>query len=277
MSPLCSRPLRPLLLLSLSLGWCAVAVANPWPGVERPSAGPAQVIGAPANGCLAGAAALPASGVGYLDVRRWRGRYYGHPRLLALIETLGRAQQARDERLVLVGDLSQPRGGRMSGGHRSHQHGLDVDLWLTLAASPTDARALLDEGDPPSLVSGDRVNGRWGEDARFLIEWAARRPEVDRLFVNPAIKRALCDATGGAGDWLRKVRPWWGHDAHTHVRLACPEDSPACEPQSPIPAGPGCGAELDWWFSAEARSPGGGGRAVEPTPPAACARLLRAP
>src|SRR6266403_1009168 len=32
---------------------------------------------------------------------------------------------------LLVGDMSQPRGGPMITGHASHQVGLDADIWLT--------------------------------------------------------------------------------------------------------------------------------------------------
>jgi penicillin-insensitive murein endopeptidase len=34
------------------------------------------------------------------------------------------------------------------------------------------------------------------------------------------------------------------------VRLSCPPGAP-CRAQSPPPPGDGCGADLDWWFSAE--------------------------
>jgi penicillin-insensitive murein endopeptidase len=75
------------------------------------------------------------------------------------------------------------------------------------------------------------------------------------MFVNPAIKRELCREAGTDRDWLAKVRPWWGHDDHFHMRLTCPAGQDQCEDQAPVPAGDGCGKELDWWFTAEARHP----------------------
>src|SRR5262249_13644056 len=48
---------------------------------------------------------------------------------------------------------------------------------------------------------------------------------------------------------LDKVRPWWGHDYHFHVRIVCPSDSPDCKPQPQPPADDGCGHELDEWFT----------------------------
>jgi penicillin-insensitive murein endopeptidase len=73
---------------------------------------------------------------------------------------------------------------------------------------------------------------------------------VDRIFINPAIKKAMCESVPANGDrsWLRKLRPWWGHDEHFHVRLACPADSPDCFVQAPMPDGDGCGAELESWL-----------------------------
>nr|WP_277949407.1 penicillin-insensitive murein endopeptidase [Chromatium okenii] len=121
----------------------------------------------------------------------------------------------------------------MSSSHRSHQNGLDVDLWFTLATSPAAARALMDHADdPPSMVRRDglAVSEYWGADQQFLIETAARQRTVERIFVNPAIKQALCQhAMPNDRSWLHKVRPWKGHDAHFHVRLVCPPGSPHCE------------------------------------------------
>lgn len=255
--------------------------ATPWAEVTAPSGGPPRVIGAVSNGCIGGAVALPETGPGYVSVRRYRHRYFGHPELIRFIEDLGRRQRARGDHLVMIGDLSQPRGGRMPSSHRSHQNGLDVDVWLTLVGSPAAASRLMDNrSDPRSMVQpgGLFVSEYWGDDQRFLIETAARHPAVERVFVNPAIKRALCRQAEGERAWLGKVRPWWGHDSHFHVRLACPAGSPACESQPRLGGDTGCGEELAWWFSDEARSPfkrGTGEVKAEPRAPAACLALLR--
>jgi penicillin-insensitive murein endopeptidase len=75
---------------------------------------------------------------------------------------------------------------------------------------------------------------------------------VDRIFVHPSVKRALCRDKARRGPWLRLLRPWWGHQDHFHVRLRCPVDSPDCASPQPLPASEGCDASLDWWFSADA-------------------------
>jgi penicillin-insensitive murein endopeptidase len=212
------------------------------------------VIGSYDRGCLAGGAALPLEGDGYQVMRVTRGRYYGHPELIAFIQGLA-ADLARDGHPgLLIGDLAQPRGGPMRSGHRSHQIGLDVDIWFL----PAPAEPLSDEAREtlaaPSQVAADgrSVNGTWGPLQMAALRRAAIAPEADRIFVNPAIKRALCDTVNDDRAWLAKVRPWWGHDAHFHVRLACPSDQPACIMQPPLPAHDGCDAGLDWWFSADA-------------------------
>lgn len=265
-----------LLLVSSS----AQADSSAWSRVSAPSKGQTQVIGGASNGCVGGALALPEAGPGYVSVRRYRNRYYGHPELVRLIAELGLATRAKGLDLLMVGDLSQPRGGRMPSSHRSHQNGLDADIWFTLARSPEAAGRLMDNrDDPQSMVmpGGLFISDAWGPDQRFLLETAAQHPKVDRIFVNPAIKRAVCQEVKGDRSWLRKLRPWFGHDAHFHVRLRCPPDSPQCNQQAPLPAGDGCGEDLAWWFSDEARSPfkRKDQPKADPQPPTACMALLR--
>jgi penicillin-insensitive murein endopeptidase len=226
------------------------AVAAPAP----PLPGAARVIGSHARGCLAGGTALPVDGPGWQAMRLSRNRNFGHPRLVALIERL--AREAREDGWpgLLVGDLAQPRGGPMRSGHASHQVGLDVDIWLT---PMPDRRLTEEERETLPAVSMLREGTRTVDPSRFgphhvaLIRRAAIYPEVARIFVHPGIKQALCEAAGADRSWLAKVRPWWGHDSHFHIRLRCPEGEPLCRDQEPPPEGDGCGAELAWWLSDE--------------------------
>src|SRR5262245_4181427 len=66
----------------------------------------------------------------------------------------------------------------------------------------------------------------WTYGRTALVLAAAQDPAVARIFVNPAIKKAMCREAEADRSWLSKVRPWWGHDEHFHVRIACPPDSP---------------------------------------------------
>ena len=281
--PIVARRLAMPMAFLAALVWVPwVSAVTPWAEVQTPSLGAARVIGGAANGCVGGADTLAETGPGYVSVRRARHRFFGHPQLLRLVTDLGRAAQRRGLGLVMVGDLSQPRGGRMPSSHHSHQNGLDADIWFTLAPSAEAARRLMDDQpDPPSMVQPVSLatSSTWDEPQRFLLETVARQPMVDRIFVNPGIKRALCREVTGERGWLRKVRPWWGHDAHFHLRIRCPADSPQCEAQGALPAGDGCGADLAWWFSEEATKPAKskGKPRAEPVAPAACLALLRDP
>jgi penicillin-insensitive murein endopeptidase len=69
--------------------------------------------------------------------------------------------------------------------------------------------------------------------------------------VHPAIKKAVCDASKNETDrdWLSKIRPYWGHYYHFHIRIACPKGSTSCEHQPSVDDdNDGCGAELTRWL-----------------------------
>jgi len=246
------------------LGWLLLWAAWPAAGAES--------IGAVSNGCIAGAEALAPEGDGYYVLRLGRQRFYGHPALLQAVRSLGEEAHAKGWGTLAVGDLSQAKGGPMAYGHGSHQNGLDADIRFDLSSMPAELREEPPETEVviPGGVGVDPV--RWSPAQAALVEAAASLPQVDRLFVHPAVKRELCRTAQGGRGWLRKVRPWWGHTAHFHLRLACPADSPACVSPPPLPAGDGCGPELDWWFGPEAvpiPKPG-----AKPPLPERCAALL---
>ena len=235
-----------------------------WQAFRQPAKGPAAAIGRYNAGCLKGGRALPPEGKGYQVMRLSRNRYYGHPELVRFIERLGEAVRRERLGVMLVGDLSMPRGGPFSHGHRSHQTGLDVDIALRLDL-PRLPRAKRERYEPLDMVRGDGRDvdpRRWGTGQAKLVELAARDPAVARIFVNPAIKRALCRSARGDREWLRRVRPWFAHRAHLHVRLRCPGDDDGCIPQADPPPGDGCGSELASWF----RPPDSGRKPAPPKP-----------
>ncbi len=223
----------------------------------KPAGGAPAAHGRYAAGCLAGAARLPETGPGWQAMRLSRNRSWGHPSLIAFIERLSRAAQDAGWAGLYVGDISQPRGGPMTSGHASHQIGLDVDIWLRPPDSLRLSRAERERISSTSVVARNRrrVNGRWTDSHSRVLESAARDRSVARIFVNAAIKRRLCEARGkGDAAWLRKIRPWWGHKSHFHVRLNCPKEK-RCVAQAPLPAGAGCDKTLAWWFTREALYP----------------------
>jgi penicillin-insensitive murein DD-endopeptidase len=124
----------------------------------------------------------------------------------------------------------------------------------------------------------------WTHAHTELIRAAAEDPAVERIFVNAAIKKALCRDAGSDRAWLAKVRPWWGHDYHFHIRMYCPPDSPQCEPQPPPESGEGCGHDLDYWFRDGVLHPQPPSEPPKPRPgptmaslPPACRQVLMAP
>ena len=233
---------------------------------KLPAALPPQPYGFYSRGCAAGNVAMPLTGPYWQVMRPERNRYWGQPVLIDFLERFARMAHEKDGWPgLLIGDLSQPRGGPMTSGHASHQIGLDADIWLT----PMPARVLtIDERNTMSAVlmtlDRRRINPqRFTERHARLIRRAALQPEVQRIFVHPPIKKYLCDFARRIGDrdrsWLAKVRPYYGHNYHFHIRLRCPQGARWCKDQGdPRPKdGTGCGAELAYWYSDR---PWGGGR-----------------
>lgn len=140
----------------------------------------------------------------------------------------------------------------METGHNSHQTGLDVDLWLMMSATrPTPPER--ESWSATSYVQGRKVlKNNWSSVQTTLVSSAADFPQVNRIFVSPPIKRHLCQNSPTA-PWLYKIRSWWGHEEHIHVRLHCSVTDPTCVAQPPLNSNDnGCGTDLEWWFSKEA-------------------------
>jgi penicillin-insensitive murein endopeptidase len=273
--------------LAFSLLWLAASLvpasARDWNAQRVPAPGPAQAIGSPSGGCLQGAATLPASGPGYELLHLKRNRRYGHPELIAFVRRLGAAAKGQKLGLVVVGDLSQPRGGPTPSGHRSHQTGLDVDVGYVAPAGLRAGHVGAADRErvrPPPVIDlrTHAATAAWTARTVTLLATAAADPAVDRIFVNPAIKRKLCEGPTRAAPWTARIRPWWGHHDHFHVRLKCPAGSAACTAQDP-PPDDGCGPSLDWWFSSDAQATADKRKQAGEGPklPEACGALLEQP
>ncbi|MHB8883948.1 MAG: penicillin-insensitive murein endopeptidase [Methylovirgula sp.] len=219
-----------------------------------PAHEPSRPIGFYAHGCLAGAEALPLTGPDWQVMRPSRDRYWGDPELLAFIKRFAKkVTHVSHWPGILIGDMAQPRGGPMLNGHASHQIGLDVDIWLRPMPAHVLSRGEREDMRSIVVVRSDRRDvdlTKWTPDDVAVLKAAAEDPEVQRIFVNAAIKKAICRAAGDHGAWLAKLRPMYGHDYHFHVRLLCPKGDRFCERQAPVPPGVGCGrAALAYWFS----------------------------
>ena len=190
------------------------------------------------------------------DMRLSRNRYWGHPSLINFLEKFAPlATKATGWNGILVGDLSQPRGGPSPSDHASHQIGLDVDIWFMPMPDHELTSEERDKISAINLVSDDwkHLNPKtWTPQHVAFIKTAAQQPNVERVLVNAAIKKELCRVEDKSRDlpWMAKVRPWYGHHDHIHVRLRCPADSPNCRAQPPVAGDDGCSAkELNRWFS----------------------------
>jgi penicillin-insensitive murein endopeptidase len=240
----------------------------------EPAALSARSIGSYARGCLAGAKALPVDGETWQVMRLSRNRNWGHPRLIALLERVSkRVPEVNGWPGLLVGDLAQARGGPMLTGHASHQIGLDADVWLTPMPDRRLTRAEREGMSATDMVRPDRLDidpNVWTPGHTALLRSVSQEPQVARIFVNAAIKRALCREAGRDRSWLSKIRPAGGHNYHFHIRMACPPGEEECSDQDPPPSGDGCGPELDWWFSDAVLNPRPGGK---PRPPMTMAQL----
>ncbi len=255
--------------------------------VERPSQGREESIGFYTNGCMAGGRALPISGPTWQVMRPSRNRYYGRTKLVQFVQRISKKVAANTSWPgLLIGDMSQPRGGPMLKGHASHQVGLDVDIWLRPMPTAEMTMPAREQIMSTNLVAADRtnLNEYYNKNTLQVLKIFATDPEVERVLVNPAIKRRICMDAGNDRAWLQKVRPVWGHDYHTHIRLGCSGSDSSCKSQADVVPGDGCGKALDWWFTPGRLFPRPPAKPPKPAPPLtlagmpkACAAVLNGP
>lgn len=269
-------------LLGLMLLWAA-ASASPvaaqtakqlFAPVTRPTGGGADPIGQNSRGCLAGAVNLPESGPTWQAMRLARNHHWGTPEMIAFIERLSVNATRVGWRGLYVGDIAQPRGGPVAG-HASHQTGLDADIWLNPPARLDLSRVERERISAINVRATNRrdVNANWTRSHEALLRFAARDPAVDRIFITAPAKLAMCAHTPpGDRAWLRKIRPWWGHNDHFHVRLKCQRGDRSCVPQAALPPGDGC-AEAVWWVTDALKPPDPKAPKPKPTPPLRLADL----
>ena len=216
---------------------------------KRGSSQRAGAYGSYARGCMAGGVQLPETGPTWQAMRLSRNRNWGHPETIDFIKTLSaKAAKLPGWSGLYIGDISQPRGGPMLSGHRSHQLGLDVDIWMLAPKRLNLSRAQRENLSSVSLrrAKGAYTNGNWTRQHHEIMKAAASDPRVARIFVFPGAKVKMCAEETGNRKWLRKIRPWWGHHYHFHVRLKCPKGARGCVNQDPPPAGDGCKDAQQW-------------------------------
>lgn len=236
-----------------------VAAKTLFGAAKQPAPLAARAIGTYARGCLSGAKPLAVDGPTWQSMRLSRNRRWGHPDLINLLERFAGEVEKDGWPGLLVGDISQPRGGPMLTGHASHQLGLDADIWFTPMPDRRLSKKERETLSATSMLAADNLSVDpkvWTPSRVKIIKRVASYGKVERVLVHPAIKKALCQAADpNERAWLNKVRPYWGHYYHFHVRIGCPSGSPGCKSQAPVPGNDGCDKELDDWFKLLTRKP----------------------
>jgi murein endopeptidase len=170
-------------------------------------------------GRLVNGVKLPPEGVNFhtWDPIRWRpvnalDRRYATDRLIRVILRVAREFRAahRDAPRIVVGDMSRPRGGSFdgrfgslrefgtrapSGGHVSHQNGLDADIYY------------------PRKDGAERAPGKLSDvDLRLAQDLVSRFAAAGAQFVFVGPRTGLRGRPG-------VVQPLDYHHDHLHVRL----------------------------------------------------------
>lgn len=226
--------------------------------VDEGSAQKPQAFGSYAKGCGSGFVELPETGPTWQAMRLSRNRNWGHPETIEYIKRLSnKVAKIRNWKGLYIGDIGQPRGGPMTSGHRSHQMGLDIDIWMLPPDRLNLTRQEREDLSSISIRTPDQksLSKNWTRQHAAVLKAAAQDDAVDRIFVTAAAKIEMCKtAKKRDAKWLQKIRPLYGHHYHFHVRLKCPEGSKNCKSQKPSvnylsDGGDGCDAKLNWWVT----------------------------
>ena len=159
----------------------------------------------------------------------------------------------------------------MLTGHTSHQVGLDADIWLT----PMPDRILTPQ-EREDMTAVSMLKDPFSVDPAIfttmqmkLIRRAASYPQVARIFVHPAIKKALCEHAkrdrqghvlarqGAALVEPPLPLPYPAHLPARCGRLREPED---------VSGDNGCGQELTNWYAMLKKSAIESAKPVPPEP-----------
>lgn len=222
-----------------------------WGGKVKRQAKP-QSYGFYSKGCFSGGVAIATDWSHPQAMRLSRNRRWGHPTMIKLIERLSREA------------VADGWPGLRSATSRNRAVG------RCLAATPSPDRArrrhlVHADAGPHAQRPGARVHCTavsmikkgsmyvddklWTKSRELLLKRAASYPQVERILVNPGIKKKLCDTVTGDRSWLKKIRPFLGAMTTISTSARCQAGSSGCKSQDPPPDDEGCGKSLDWWLS----------------------------
>lgn len=229
------KRLIPLLFSILSLQ----AISEDW--VSEP-------VGYYSDGTLTNGVSLPESGPGYMKLFIPRNRGWGTQEMIDMIIRSSADMNNKFPGMdrLQVGDISQKGGGDVSDLHSSHQNGQDVDLTY-YRKNQIEQPPHQTNGFSESMVTNKRLSKNFDTARNWeFIKRLHENGEVQRIFVDPVIKKELCrfarlkNELIRHDDILRSLRVLENHADHMHVRLKCPPNARECISQEDPPAGAGC-------------------------------------
>lgn len=234
-----SRRRRALLAVAIALAvllptgcaavaWIRVAADDDTPSVSR---------GSPARGVLYHGHALPPWGPGYRTasmVIAALGRQYLHGDARDTLRAAFAARAAADPgRVHVVGETAVRKGGRFNG-HRTHQNGLSVDLFMplrdakgektTLPTWPWNAFGYWWEFDAQGQSKGLQIDfEELATTIQTISDEAEKRNlEIERVIITPEYVPLVLGTESGkrlgplATRFTRKP-VWVRHDEHVHI------------------------------------------------------------
>lgn len=245
-----------VILISINITSAFAAIYESDRKNRAPTSGNHESAGFYSSGCLLGALEISESGKGFQLLKPERRRNFTHPETKKLFTHVMAKHFEKHGNYYLTGDFSLSQGGPTLSGHSSHQNGLDIDIFFDSTKSVLSRNALKIHKIDSYLLNNEKINlKKWNKPLEELIVMFAKDERVDRLFIHPKFKQLFCEKRYElklSEKDLIKIRPWYGHDEHIHVRLSCPADSPNCVKQ-PIPQEKEtCGKDLNWWFTDDA-------------------------
>jgi len=134
-------------------------------------------------------------------------------------------------RFLRLTSISKVNGG-VSNLHTSHQNGTDIDVLYMRN----------NEDLASDIVTGNRVTNNFLVKEQWLLtKKAFQTGQVQVIFMDRVVKKALCDYAVTSGDYrrgeekgaiaemLRNIMHADGHQNHFHIRANCSADDSACQ------------------------------------------------
>ncbi len=174
-----------------------------------------------------------------------RNTYYGTYEMAEMISRLSERVNKTLTRKLYISSLSREKGGRLPP-HASHQNGTDADIayptTLENVRFPVVAKT--------EYVSKSKAITRF-YPSRFSVEktydlfkfaFSQADIEVERIFVDATVKKALCDYANAQGElkgkdkdlvqyMFQNLQHIRGHGDHFHLRLRCSSEDKGCQPK----------------------------------------------